>query len=935
MPAPGFGFSVGDFLAVLDLIWKVTQALSESAGAVHSVQTILETLMSFQRAISTCQTLALEWSQLVGGDATIPERSLVNGIQHQLKFCRERLLKLLAKLEPYTRAFMKQRASRTARDQLYKVKWIFTREEVDNLQKDISIHVQGLERYITELGIQIMLRTVKQSQATTTTALASIDRTVADIHHQLTSLHTELPKILGYAWEGGYSAHDKPIILMDALGRNVPIPFLFCTSSTDFHDLVELMFRHLPGHERVKRKSYNLLTQNSGEMIEASRWSTAVSPGSVIVMSIGVSVAVTDWEIRAGSSHLSCPRCHQKMPPQRGATARCSRCYRDCTIMERKHIVQLAPQPVRPLSMPNITSESGGNRKTRSATLTKRANNRAELAQFQRIHIIRERVQPGWGYQVQHPQIQSGDFIARPSALHLAIQSGSLSEVERLLMDEEEIELEARDQVGNDTLRGWTPLQRAAHLGDSTIVDCLIQAGADINASATEESGRTALQAAVESGSLTIVDRLLTAGADVNAPAAALFGRTALQAAAESGDLKIVERLLAAGAEVNAAASDEDGITALPAAAGSRNLVLVERLLAAGAEVNTSPERFMGGQTALQAAAEVGSLEIVERLLAEGAEVNASAWGTIGRTTLQAAAEVRNLKMVELLLAKGADVHARNGTGRTALQTAAEAGNVEIVERLLAAGADVNASPGKAYGRTALQGAAEFGCLKVLERLLTEGAEVNAAAAPWGGRTALQAAAESEHLDMVARLLAEGAEVNAPASNTEGRTALQAAAEVGDLEIIGRLLEAGAHVNAPATASHGRTALQAAAGSGHLETVERLLAEGADVNSPGCKWHGRTALQAAAEVGELEIVERLLEYGADVNAPAGENFGRTALQAAASSGSLETVERLLAAGADVNAPCAKSHGQSALEAAQKSGNRGIVKLLLQAGATRL
>jgi hypothetical protein len=155
MPVP-FGFSVGDFLAVMELTWKVTQALRDSKGAVHDVQTILETLMSFQRAISTCQTLALEWTRLSDGDgdaSLLGERSLVNGINYQLTSCRKRLLELSKKLEPYTRALMKQKGNRTARDHLYKVKWIFSREEADHLQKDLSDRVQGLERYIAELGL--------------------------------------------------------------------------------------------------------------------------------------------------------------------------------------------------------------------------------------------------------------------------------------------------------------------------------------------------------------------------------------------------------------------------------------------------------------------------------------------------------------------------------------------------------------------------------------------------------------------------------------------------------------------------------------------------------------------------------------------------------------------------------------------------------------
>jgi hypothetical protein len=69
------------------------------------------------------------------------------------------------------------------------------------------------------------------------------------------------------------------------------------------------MFRHLPGHERVKQKSYNLIKQNSTEFIDDSGWTAAVSPGSVVVMSIEVIMAVMAWEINTGVSKITCPRC--------------------------------------------------------------------------------------------------------------------------------------------------------------------------------------------------------------------------------------------------------------------------------------------------------------------------------------------------------------------------------------------------------------------------------------------------------------------------------------------------------------------------------------------------------------------------------------------------------------------------------------------------
>ncbi|KAJ3562144.1 hypothetical protein NPX13_g8673 [Xylaria arbuscula] len=92
-------------------------------------------------------------------------------------------------------------------------------------------------------------------------------------------------------------------------------------------------------------------------------------------------------------------------------------------------------------------------------------------------------------------------------------------------------------------------LQAAAGGGHLDIVERLLAAKADVNATAAKYRGRTALQAAAEGGHLDIVERLLAAKADVNATVAKYGGRTALQAAAEGGHLDIVERLRRAGAK--------------------------------------------------------------------------------------------------------------------------------------------------------------------------------------------------------------------------------------------------------------------------------------------------------------------------------------------------------------------------------------------------
>jgi ankyrin repeat protein len=304
--------------------------------------------------------------------------------------------------------------------------------------------------------------------------------------------------------------------------------------------------------------------------------------------------------------------------------------------------------------------------------------------------------------------------------------------------------------------------------------------------------GRRPLTLSARNGHVEVVERLLAANADVNASVSMNGGQTALQAAAEGGHLEAVEKLLAANANVNAAAARYDGRTALQAAAERGHSEIVERLLAANADVNAAAAVY-DGRTALQAAAAGGYLGIVERLLSANAHVNAAAAALLlkdrGRMALQAAAEGGHLSVVQRLLAADADVNAADASGRTALYAASSGGHLDVVERLLAANANVNAAATGYSGRTALQAAAEGGHLKVVEKLLTANADVNASN---GSRTALQAAAEGGHLDVVKRLLAANADVNAHGY----RMALQEAARGGHLEVVERLLTANADVNA-------------------------------------------------------------------------------------------------------------------------------------------
>jgi hypothetical protein len=62
------------------------------------------------------------------------------------------------------------------------------------------------------------------------------------MYEMINQLLTTMPKALGYPWEGGLAPDERPLRLLDALGRDLRIPTVFLSSRqasaariTDYH----------------------------------------------------------------------------------------------------------------------------------------------------------------------------------------------------------------------------------------------------------------------------------------------------------------------------------------------------------------------------------------------------------------------------------------------------------------------------------------------------------------------------------------------------------------------------------------------------------------------------------------------------------------------------------------------------------------------------
>ena len=179
---------------------------------------------------------------------------------------------------------------------------------------------------------------------------------------------------------------------------------------------------------------------------------------------------------------------------------------------------------------------------------------------------------------------------------------------------------------------------------------------------------RGALHAAVAYGDLVDARELIENGAEVNQTKSDDDATTPLHAAAAKGNIEMVRLLLKHGADGEA--KDDDEHTALHIAASKGHAAVVARLIKAGCVVD---EKANHGATALHLAARKGHDDVVEALLESGVDIQVV--DGKGATPLHAACSGGDEDVVALLLSRGADVAAVDGKGKTPRQIATKKGH--------------------------------------------------------------------------------------------------------------------------------------------------------------------------------------------------------------------------------------------------------------------
>jgi len=412
--------------------------------------------------------------------------------------------------------------------------------------------------------------------------------------------------------------------------------------------------------------------------------------------------------------------------------------------------------------------------------------------------------------------------------------------------------VQKKADVNAPQIDGTTALHWAVQADDLELADLLIRSGAKVSVATV--AGATPLQLAAVNGSAVLLDKLIAAGADPNATLTR-SGDTALMIASRTGKVDAVRMLLDRGAKVNTQET-WGGTTALMWAVSEKHPEVAKLLVERGADVNV---RSYYVPSASGRGFE-GTTPVAQRPGKEFEEF-ASGW----LTPLMFAARENDLESARVLVKAGADINAQSADGKDALSLAFFDGSYDVAEFLIDSHANVNQKDAQRFtplfwviDRRNMETAPNFPWMEtrdplpLIKKLLDAGANPNAL---------INSTPRARMREGSPRLVYA--------------TVLMRAALAGDVELARLLLAHGAD---PHIISKDReTTLMAACGTGfingyhrqrspadRLELVKLLVELGEDINAADN--YGITPLMVSANLGDIEIVKYLISKGADLGA---------------------------------------------------------------------
>ncbi|KAK2571650.1 Transient receptor potential cation channel subfamily A member 1 [Acropora cervicornis] len=441
---------------------------------------------------------------------------------------------------------------------------------------------------------------------------------------------------------------------------------------------------------------------------------------------------------------------------------------------------------------------------------------------------------------------------------------------------------------------GLAPLHHAARGSHLQIIDCLLNAGADIDIVASSQAGfMTPLICASKFDAHEACRLLIQRGAEVFSRCC--IGQSPLHYAARKGNLRVIEVLLTEG-KVPVNLEDNDKATPLHTAALVGQTQVIHKLIYNGGDLSL---RDNDGFTPFHLAAREGHLQAFKDMLNNAKKFGLSLSTLLnspdnyGEVCLHMAVKNGHTEIVELCLDSGADMSKAQADYSTPIHLACCQGNLDITKMLVKRGAKIECEDGN--GLTPLLRASLEGHVPIIEYLLEQGAQLYPTTETCTPSPIMCAVKRSQHA-AVKYFLARGFPLD-KYTDAKWRTPLHVAVACADLQTVDLLLERGGDSLLEKRDQYGKTAIHYAAATCNVDKLNRLIYVGADVRAKDND--EKIALHFAAENGVICVVKALLsacpESVNDID-----YASRTPLHYAARKGRVEACTHLLSNGAAVD-----------------------------------
>jgi hypothetical protein len=318
----GFGFSVGDFLAALELVGTVIDALRESSHAGTNFQSLIQELYALETALLHIKRLDLDESQHADQVA----------LQNAACQCQRMIDAFYAKVRKYQPHLRDGGTNSRLRDGWAKIKWAVCRQEdVDTFRAEIRGHTSSLEMLLATVHARAMVVGQSRSDIQHRTLVTTIQSMCSEVMQKLGHMTNAIAQNVRHCKALLESSaqvvqsnmrifqaiqqlqamistvppqieRQQPVYLIDALNKECPFHLEFIRSAEALLSVLKVNLKESGcGPGKIDRGEFVIEDCGTHAPIDMmQKWDLCFHPGQRVAMSM---------VFQQVAQEASCPRC--------------------------------------------------------------------------------------------------------------------------------------------------------------------------------------------------------------------------------------------------------------------------------------------------------------------------------------------------------------------------------------------------------------------------------------------------------------------------------------------------------------------------------------------------------------------------------------------------------------------------------------------------